>query len=59
MQTELPDEGVDLEEALASLERNLLAQAMERTNGVKKEAAKLLGISFRSIRYRLLKHRLE
>jgi two-component system, NtrC family, response regulator PilR len=52
---ELPDEGVDLEGMLASIERNLLEQALLRAGGVKKKAAKLLRISFRSIRYRLQK----
>jgi len=52
---ELPDEGVDLEGMLASIERNLLEQALLRAGGVKKKAARLLRISFRSIRYRLQK----
>jgi two-component system response regulator PilR (NtrC family) len=56
---DLPEEGADLEGVLASVERRLLGQALRRANGVKKEAARLLGISFRSIRYRLLKHGLE
>jgi two-component system response regulator PilR (NtrC family) len=53
---DLPEEGVDLEEVMASVERKLLEQALRRANGVKKEAARLLGISFRSFRYRLMKH---
>jgi two-component system response regulator PilR (NtrC family) len=57
--TDLPAEGVDLEDVLVSVERRLLEQALRRSNGIKKEAARLLGISFRSIRYRLLKHGLE
>ena len=56
---DLPEQGVDLEAELAAVERRLLQQALRRSQGVKKEAAKLLGISFRSIRYRLLKHKLE
>ncbi len=56
---DLPEEGTDLEKSLAAVERRLLEQALRRANGVKKEAARLLGISFRSIRYRLLKHGLE
>jgi len=42
-----------------SLERNLLHKALQRTGGVRKEAAKLLGISFRSIRYRLQKYEID
>ena len=56
---DLPAEGVDLEEVLASVERKLLEQALLRANGVKKEAARLLGVSFRSFRYRLQKHDLD
>ena len=54
----LPPEGIDLDAFLDSIERKLLKQALERTGGVKTEAAKLLGINFRSFRYRLAKHRL-
>ena len=50
-----PDEGVDLERVVADYERELIAKALERTKGVRKAAAKLLGISFRSLRYRLAK----
>ena len=39
----------------ASYERGLLADALQRAGGVKKRAARLLGISFRSFRYRLEK----
>ena len=55
---DLPEEGVDLEEVMASVERKLLEQALVRANGVKKDAARLLGISFRSFRYRLMKHKM-
>jgi two-component system response regulator PilR (NtrC family) len=40
---------------LASYERGLLMEALQRTGGVKKRAAQLLGVSFRSFRYRLEK----
>ena len=50
-----PDEGVDLERVVADFERELIDKALERTGGVRKSAAKLLGISFRSLRYRLAK----
>ncbi len=52
----LPEEGIDLDAALADFEREMLLQALERAKGVKKRAAKLLNISFRSMRYRLQKH---
>jgi two-component system response regulator PilR (NtrC family) len=50
---QLPQDGVDLEGVVGELERKLIMQALQRTGGLKKEAAKLLGISFRSLRYRL------
>jgi two-component system response regulator PilR (NtrC family) len=50
-----PDEGVDLERVVADYERELIGTALERAHGVRKAAAKLLGISFRSLRYRLAK----
>ena len=50
-----PADGVDLERVVADYERQLIAKALERTRGVRKAAAKLLGISFRSLRYRLAK----
>jgi two-component system response regulator PilR (NtrC family) len=51
---ELP-EGFDLERAVGEYERALIDKALLKTQGVRKEAAKLLGISFRSLRYRLAK----
>jgi two-component system response regulator PilR (NtrC family) len=48
-------EGANLDEILASYERGLLTDALQRAGGVKKRAARLLGISFRSFRYRLEK----
>jgi two-component system, NtrC family, response regulator PilR len=50
-----PDDGVDLERVVADYEREIIGKALERANGVRKSAAKLLGISFRSLRYRLAK----
>jgi two-component system response regulator PilR (NtrC family) len=52
---ELPPDGLDLERVMGDFERELLLKALERTKGVRKEAAKLLKISFRSLRYRLAK----
>ncbi len=51
----LPTDGADLNELLADYERGLLDAALERTGGVKKRAAALLRVSFRSFRYRLEK----
>jgi len=52
---EIPPDGMNLEAYLDGIEKQLLQQALERCGGVKKRAAELLGLSFRSIRYRLAK----
>ncbi len=52
-------EGVDLETLVADYERSLLEEALVQSKGVKKQAARLLGISFRSFRYRLEKLGIE
>ncbi len=51
----IPEEGVKLESLVDEYERSLLREALRKTGGVKKHAARLLGISFRSFRYRLEK----
>ncbi len=51
----LPDGGMDLQAHLDAIERRVLEQALERTGGVKTEAARLLSLTFRSLRYRLAK----
>ena len=56
---ELPPDGCNLDEILGEVERRYLLQALERTNGVRTAAAKLLGMTLRSLRYRLQKHALE
>jgi two-component system response regulator PilR (NtrC family) len=53
---DIPAEGIDLEKVVEDLERNLLIKALQRAKGVKKKAAELLNINFRSIRYRLEKY---
>jgi len=50
-----PAEGFNMESYLGEIERRLLLAALERTGGVRKSAAKLLGVTFRSMRYRLAK----
>jgi two-component system response regulator PilR (NtrC family) len=52
---ELPPEGLNLDDVLNEAERRLLIAALERSGGVRKRAAELLGITFRSLRYRLQK----
>jgi two-component system response regulator PilR (NtrC family) len=54
--TELPNEGMDLEHFIGNMEKDLLLKALQRSKGIKKEAARLLGLNFRSFRYRLEKY---
>ena len=54
--TDIPDEGLEMEKLLENIEKKLLQKALEKTGGVKTEAAKLLGLSFRSFRHRLQKY---
>ena len=55
----LSDEGIDLEGRLDGIEKEYLQKALEKTGGVKTEAASLLGLSFRSFRHRLSKFGIE
>lgn len=52
------EHGIDLEKLVADFERTLLIKALQQTGGIKKRAAKLLHISFRSMRYRVDKYQL-
>jgi two-component system response regulator PilR (NtrC family) len=57
---DLPDgEAVSLDTEMDRLEKSMLLKALEKTGGNKTEAAKILNISFRSMRYRLEKHGIE
>jgi two-component system response regulator PilR (NtrC family) len=48
--------GIELEKLTSEFEKALLMKALEQTGGIKKRAAKLLNISFRSMRYRVDKY---
>jgi len=52
---ELNQTGMDLDQALENIERSLLSEALHKSKGNATKAAELLGITFRSIRYRLKK----
>ncbi len=54
-----PINGIDLDTILSKVEHYYLKKALEKSGGVKKDAATLLNISFRSIRYRLEKHNIS
>ena len=53
---QIGDSGIDLEKVIGQIEKELLIKAIHQANGVKKRAAKLLSISFRSMRYRVEKY---
>ena len=55
----IPQEGLDLEGLIGDIEKELLLKALEKTNWIKKDAAKLLHLNFRSFRYRLDKYNLN
>lgn len=48
--------GNDLDSILGDLEKQMIENALKASNNNKTEAAKLLGITLRSLRYRLSKH---
>lgn len=56
MPLDIPETGIDLECLLQNAEKTLLYKALNKTGGVKTDAAKLLGLSFRSFRHRLQKY---
>jgi two-component system response regulator PilR (NtrC family) len=45
--------GISVFPDIEDIEKALLLQALEKSGGSKTEAAKILGISFRSMRYRM------
>ena len=52
---EIPQEGLELESYLIDLERGAIEQALRRSGGVQAQAAALLGLTPRSLRYRMNK----
>ena len=53
-----PAEGLDFEKEIAETERRYLLAALEKSNGVRTQAADLLKISYRSFRHYAKKHNL-
>jgi two-component system, NtrC family, response regulator PilR len=56
---DIPDAGMNLESYLDGIEKRFLLQAMDKSGGVKKKAAEILGLTFRSFRYRLAKYGMD
>lgn len=55
---QVTEEGLDLDKIMGQIEKELLIKAIHAAGGVKKKAAKLLNITFRSMRYRVEKYSL-
>lgn len=55
---EVGPEGVELDKVMGQIEKELIVKAIHAAGGVKKKAAKLLHITFRSMRYRVEKYNL-
>ncbi|MEK6555865.1 MAG: sigma-54 dependent transcriptional regulator, partial [Bdellovibrionota bacterium] len=53
---QITDDGIELDKVIGHIEKELLIKAIHAAGGVKKRAAKLLGITFRSMRYRFEKY---
>ncbi|HZX48989.1 MAG TPA: sigma-54 dependent transcriptional regulator [Nitrospirota bacterium] len=57
--TDIPAGGLDMEGFLMEIEKNFLIKALNMSRGVKKDAADLLHLDLRSLRYRLAKYNLS
>lgn len=55
----LTADGLDLEKEMDQLEKEIIQQALQMSNGVIKKAAELLQLSFRSMRWKIQKHGLK
>lgn len=56
---ELPEEGICLTTAVSEFEKALIAKSLQKTNGVKKSAAKLLNIKRTTLVEKIKRYRLE
>jgi len=53
------DQPIDLEKTLDQIEKRMLLGALDQSNGIINKAAKHLNLSFRSMRYRIQKHKIK
>jgi two-component system response regulator PilR (NtrC family) len=56
---ELDQRNIDLEKTLDQIEKKMIANALVRSDGIINKAAETLNLSFRSMRYRIEKHKLK
>ncbi|MHB8882131.1 MAG: sigma-54-dependent transcriptional regulator [Thermodesulfovibrionales bacterium] len=52
----LEDTAIDLEKIMEQIEKDYLIKALRKSNNMKTDAARMLGLSFRSFRHRLQKY---
>lgn len=55
-ETEIPDEGIDLEDYLNTIEKGFIMKALEKTGWNQSKAAALLGMQREILRYRMKKY---
>ncbi|MEW6601669.1 MAG: sigma-54 dependent transcriptional regulator [Nitrospirota bacterium] len=55
----VPSGGMDIDKLMEDTEKAYILNALEKTNGVKTEAAKLLNLTFRSFRHKLKKYGID
>ena len=56
---EITDKGIDLSAELEKIEKIMIEKALQRTKGSKAKAARLLNVTFNSLRYRMEKLNVE
>jgi two-component system response regulator PilR (NtrC family) len=54
-ETDLTPEGIDLNKVMSGIEKDYIQKALDLAHGSTQKAAELLGISLRSLRYRMEK----
>ena len=56
---DLPTDGIDLNEAVASFEKQLIEKGLQKTKGAKNKAAELLKITYDSLQYKMDKFEID
>ena len=56
---EFSDGGINLNERVSTMERNLIMQALDRAGGVRSKAAQLLGLNRTTLLEKMKKMRIE
>ena len=56
---EMDQNNIDLEKTLDQIEKKIITNALMRSDGIINKAAEKLNLSFRSMRYRIEKHKLK